>query len=799
MNWMAEFVVARARVAWLLLALIVVAAGLSTGEIVRVFSERSRLSMLQTEAERRGIAIMSQTLNGNMMGSLAVLGLIGEEVKADAQPGGEPNGARMVELLESLGRSYDAEGMFIVGTDGVVKSSWDNSGKPSTGLNVKFRPYYQMGIQGTQNVYAAVSLARGDRSLYFAAPVYSGRDSSSAVAGVAVARTGLHKIDDLLRMSDASDLSLLLSPQGVSFASSRKDWIGRLAGAPTPERLRAIREIKQFGNMFEQGDPALLPLAIDSDLQNFEGIRYAVARARVQWNDPFGDWTVVLMENLARSVPVADRIAAMLASSLLVLLFGALFLQMLRGRHAQTETARQMQAHARMQETLAQRKTNVAAASLQLQQADTPDNLAQTFLRQVHGMLGIQQGAIYVVDADSAGRLKLTAGYGCAADVPRELAPGEGLLGQCALERKALEVDVPQQGYWRIVSGLGETMPRQVLLLPILRNEVALGVVELAMPAGLGIEDRAVLDELLPLLALNLEVALRNRKADEAAAASAAAERELARMGEVERFNRLAQGREQRIVEVKRLANELAGKAGAAIPFPSLTAEPQERAFGDPAAAPVEKKALSLAELVDLGALQTLFSNFCEAVGVAAAIIDLEGKVLASARWQRACTDFHRAIPGSCARCIESDTELALKLQEGKDFTMYKCKNGMTDCASPIVVEGQHLANVFIGQFHIGPPDPAFFTEQAKAFGYAEADYLQAVGEAPVMDEKRLPVILGFLTGFAHMIATMSLARHRADAAQQHLQRERIAAMSLAEDAAQARRALESTRTGETS
>jgi hypothetical protein len=122
----------------------------------------------------------------------------------------------------------------------------------------------------------------------------------------------------------------------------------------------------------------------------------------------------------------------------------------------------------------------------------------------------------------------------------------------------------------------------------------------------------------------------------------------------------------------------------------------------------------------------------------------------------------------------------------------------MTDCASPIIIEGHHLANVFIGQFHLGPPDLEFFRQQARQFGYDEAEYLKAVQDAPVADEKRLPVILGFLSGFARMISSMSLARLRADAAHaslrqqaETLQQERIAAMSLAEDAEQARIALE--------
>jgi len=136
------------------------------------------------------------------------------------------------------------------------------------------------------------------------------------------------------------------------------------------------------------------------------------------------------------------------------------------------------------------------------------------------------------------------------------------------------------------------------------------------------------------------------------------------------------------------------------------------------------------------------------------------------------------------------------QLQGGQEYTLYRCTNGMYDCASPIIVEGMHLANIFVGQFHTTPPDLDFFRNQARQYGYDEADYLQAIAAAPVMDEQRLPAILGFLTRFARMISSMSLARRQADAAQQQLQyqagqlrQERLAALSLAEDANAARSA----------
>lgn len=57
--------------------------------------------------------------------------------------------------------------------------------------------------------------------------------------------------------------------------------------------------------------------------------------------------------------------------------------------------------------------------------------------------------------------------------------------------------------------------------------------------------------------------------------------------------------------------------------------------------------------------------------------------------------------------------QLANKLAAGNKFTTYRCKNGLTDCASPIVIEGEHVANLFIGQFLMETPDSKFFKKQA--------------------------------------------------------------------------------------
>jgi two-component system, sensor histidine kinase and response regulator len=271
---------------------------------------------------------------------------------------------------------------------------------------------------------------------------------------------------------------------------------------------------------------------------------------------------------------------------------------------------------------------------------------------------------------------------------------------------------------------------------------------------------------------------------------------------EFERFNRLVMAREQRILDLKKEANELAQAAGKPAPYGSLERIGEDEALSKLVPSTTdggegvssEPKELQVSDLLDLEELQTLLSHFCDAVGVASAISDLNGNLLAFANFRRACTQFHRVGEISSQRCAESDSILGSRLEEGQDFTVYTCKNGLTDAASPLIIDGKHVANILIGQFHLQEPDLDFFRHQAREFGYDEEDYLASIREVPMMSEERLPSILGFLSGFTKMVGSLSLDRIRASQAAEELKRRaeelrrsQAAALSLAEDAEMAR------------
>ena len=177
--------------------------------------------------------------------------------------------------------------------------------------------------------------------------------------------------------------------------------------------------------------------------------------------------------------------------------------------------------------------------------------------------------------------------------------------------------------------------------------------------------------------------------------------------------------------------------------------------------APLEAATGLAPELPDLSALNEIFDNFLEVSGLPIAIIDLQGRVLASSRWQRLCIDFHRAHESTLTGCLASDTVLSARLQEGTDCAIYRCANGLTDCATPITIEGRRVANLFTGQFLLDQPDVEFFRRRQAECGFDAESYFAALAEIPVVAEAKVPAVLKLLRSLAQQIARQSLAERR--------------------------------------
>jgi len=164
-------------------------------------------------------------------------------------------------------------------------------------------------------------------------------------------------------------------------------------------------------------------------------------------------------------------------------------------------------------------------------------------------------------------------------------------------------------------------------------------------------------------------------------------------------------------------------------------------------------------DLIDFEKVDTLLEGFNKTTGFVTAILDLQGNVLSKSGWRQICTEFHRVHPETSKKCTISDTELAGKMAEGDKYHFYQCLNGLIDVAVPIIIKGEHIANLFTGQFFFEEPDSAFFKKQSEKYGFNKEIYLKALRKVPVVSKEKVLAAMGFLLNMTQVISEMTFQK----------------------------------------
>ncbi|WP_127011438.1 CHASE3 domain-containing protein, partial [Chlorogloeopsis fritschii] len=128
-------------------------------------------------------------------------------------------------------------------------------------------------------------------------------------------------------------------------------------------------------------------------------------------------------------------------------------------------------------------QSNLAKVSRMLQGQRNLETVARMILQELAPLVGAQQGVFYLMDSEGEQPvLKLLSSYAYQErkQLSNRFRLGEGLVGQCALEKqKIILTDVPSD-YIKISSGLGEAKPLNIIVLPVLFEKQVIAVIELA-------------------------------------------------------------------------------------------------------------------------------------------------------------------------------------------------------------------------------------------------------------------------------------------------------------------------------
>ena len=164
-------------------------------------------------------------------------------------------------------------------------------------------------------------------------------------------------------------------------------------------------------------------------------------------------------------------------------------------------------------------KGNLARISGLMQGRPDLGDVAALIMSELTPVVSAQHGAFFLAeDTTEAGEeyeLRLIGGYGFSKRTMASVfLPGEGLIGQAALEKRSILIEQAPPGYLKIVSGLGDAPPAHVIVLPVLFEGRVLGVIELAAFQPFTQIQKDFLNQITEVIAISVNTISVNTKTE---------------------------------------------------------------------------------------------------------------------------------------------------------------------------------------------------------------------------------------------------------------------------------------------
>ena len=163
-------------------------------------------------------------------------------------------------------------------------------------------------------------------------------------------------------------------------------------------------------------------------------------------------------------------------------------------------------------------KTNLAKFTRMLQGQKDLLTVGRLILSELAPVVSAQQGVFYIMDdSGEEPELKLLASYAYRArkGVSKRFKLGEGLVGQAAVEKERILLTNVPNNYMQIGSGLGETAPVNIVVLPILFEGQVKAVMELSSLERFNSTHHAFLGQLTESIGIVLNTIEANTRTED--------------------------------------------------------------------------------------------------------------------------------------------------------------------------------------------------------------------------------------------------------------------------------------------
>src|SRR4051794_29116121 len=163
-------------------------------------------------------------------------------------------------------------------------------------------------------------------------------------------------------------------------------------------------------------------------------------------------------------------------------------------------------------------KSNLAKFTRMVQGQKDLVTFSKLVLSELAPLVGAQHGVFYLSDVERDRpimKLFATYAYRERKGINARFALGEGLVGQCALEKERILISQVPDNYIKINSGLGESTPLNIVVLPVLFEGEVKAVCELASFQSFSDIHLALLDQLTESIGIALNTISATMRTEE--------------------------------------------------------------------------------------------------------------------------------------------------------------------------------------------------------------------------------------------------------------------------------------------
>ncbi len=182
-----------------------------------------------------------------------------------------PDNPSLLRVLNTAQGALDVALVYVMDSAGtVIGCSISPQELSLTGNAYPFRPYFLHAIAGAPYLFPAVGVTTNRKGFYFSAPVYAGKKDKPV--GVVVIKTRSAAIDTFFSALRGKLDALLLSPDGVVFASTQQEWNLRTAWPLPDKRLAELKASRQFSDQILHP----LPFSLQERVVQYNDLRATV-------------------------------------------------------------------------------------------------------------------------------------------------------------------------------------------------------------------------------------------------------------------------------------------------------------------------------------------------------------------------------------------------------------------------------------------------------------------------------------------------------------------------------------------